>query len=189
MMTMLGGAAEAAAVAGIGSVSRSAWVKHLGAAITGASGAAVVLGGYEVLNSQPERAFTLLQSWGPSFLIAVIAYFLIVAIRESSGIMAQSMLSSAQAASRTADALTRLADLNGDQARETQRLATFAAQGTENMLERFDKQDVMLVDLAGDIKGLHTILSKEKTALDQKEKEAEQRCNERHGGQGYDHEL
>jgi hypothetical protein len=170
-MTILGLSAITPPKAGLGVDFRAGWLKHVGLAISGASGAAIVIGAYDVLRSQPDRAFALLQGWGPAFLIAMIAYFLIVTIRESFSVVAQSVLSSAHAAGRTADALTRLADLNGDQARETQRLATFAAQGTESMLERFDKQDTMLVDLGRNIKGLHSLLSQEKAALELKKRE------------------
>jgi len=188
-MTILGGAGEAMAAAGIGSVSRSTWMKHLGTAITGASGAAVVLGGYEVLTAQPERAFTLLQGWGPTFLITIVGLFLIgkfldgivgrfldglnSTVRESFNVMAVNAKASADAAAKTALALTQLAEQGNHQAEETRRLAIYAAQEFIPLYERLDKQDQTLNEIASGMKVIHRLLDQEKAALTKKEKEEE----------------
>lgn len=173
-VTILGAAGEAVVGEAAGWISRSGWLKHMGTAITGASGAAIVLGGYEVLTSQPERAFALLQAWGPAFLIAVIALFLIATIRESFSMVASGVQMSATAAGRTADALTRLAEQGGRQSEQVERLAIYAAQEFPGVYERLDRQDDVLLELVEGMKGLHSMLSKEKAALDLKNKEAEE---------------
>lgn len=131
---------------------RSGWLKHIGVVIGGASGAAVVLGGYEVLRSQPERAFGLLQVWGPSSLLAMVAILVLgkfleglnSTVRESFSIVASGVHSSAEAAGRTADALTRLAEQGGKQAQEVQRLAIYASQEFPGLYERLDRQDEVM---------------------------------------------
>jgi hypothetical protein len=140
----------------------------------------VALGAYEVLRSQPNRSFDLLQEWGPAFLVAMLAIAvggkflesLVQAIRESFAMVAGSVHDSAAASSRTADALTRLADQGGRQAEQVERLAIYAAQEFPGVYERLDKQDEMLLELGRGIKGLHSMLSNEKLALDRKDKES-----------------
>jgi hypothetical protein len=156
---------------------RGGWLKHLKIALGGASGTALVLGGYEVLKSQPAQAFGLLQSYGPVFLIAALVIFaggkvlegLTTTIRESFGLVASSVQASAAASSRTADAMTRLADQGTRQAEQIERLAIYAASEFPGLYERMDRQDEMLRELASGVKGLHTKLSNEKTALDKKQ--------------------
>src|ERR1035437_10268161 len=99
----------------LGVDSRAGWVKHAGLAISGASGAAIVVGAYEVLKTQPEQSFKLLAGWGPTFLIVIVALFVVgrfleglnATVRESFNMVASGVQSSAEAGSRTADALTR----------------------------------------------------------------------------------
>jgi hypothetical protein len=141
---------------------RGGWLKHVGVAIGGASGAAVILGAYEVLRAQPDRAFALLQGWGPVFLIAIVALFvtgkflegLNATVRESFSVVASGVQSSAEAAGRTADALTRLADQGSRQAEQVERLAIYAAQEFPGVYERFDRQDEVLKDLAASVNAL-----------------------------------
>jgi len=131
---------------------RSGWLRHIGVAIGGASGTAVALGCYEILRSQPDKSFQLLQVWGPAFLVAMLGILvfgklieaLISAIRESFTMVASSVHDSAKAADRTADALTRLADQGGKQAQEVQRLAIYAAQEFPGVYERLDRQDAVM---------------------------------------------
>ena len=141
---------------------RTGWLRHVGVAVGGASGAAIVLGGYEVLRSQPDKSFQLLQVWGPAFLVAMVAIMvfgrllegLIQAIRDSFGMVATSVHDSADAASRTADALTRLADQGGKQAQEVQRLAIYAAQEFPGLYTRLDRQDEILEHQSAMLVGL-----------------------------------
>jgi hypothetical protein len=154
-------------------------MRHFGAAITGASGAAVVLGGYEVLTTQPERAFTLLQAWGPAFLVSIMAMFvggrfldgLNSTVRESFGQMASNAKLSAEAAAKTAQALTQLAEQGNHQAEETRRLAIYAAQEFQPLYERMDKQDEALREIVHSVRGVQSMLAKEKATLDEKERE------------------
>jgi hypothetical protein len=138
---------------------RSGWLRHVGVAVGGASGAAVVLGAYELMRSQPEKSFQLLQVWGPAFLVALMALWifgqlaesLIRAVRESFGALAQSVRDSADATMRQAEAQNKLAEIGGEQARETQRLAMFAAQESQNVYDRLDRQDEVLHGLAQNV--------------------------------------
>jgi hypothetical protein len=156
---------------------RSGWLKHLRIVLGGAGGAAIVLGCFEVLKSEPAQAFSLLQSYGPASLIAVVAIFvtgrflegLNATVRESFNMVASGVQTSAEASSRTADALTRLADQGTRQAEQVERLAIYAASEFPGLYERLDRQDEVLRDLAAGVKGLHTKLTNEKTALDKKE--------------------
>jgi uncharacterized phage infection (PIP) family protein YhgE len=127
-------------------------LQHAGLAISGASGAAIVVGAYEVLKVQPEQSFKLLAGWGPTFLIAIVALFVVgrfleglnATVRESFSMVASGVHSSAEASGRTADALTKLADQGGKQAEEVKMLAVYAAQEFPGIYERFDRQDVTL---------------------------------------------
>ena len=138
---------------------RAGWLRHIGVAVGGATGAAVVLAGYEVLKSQPSPSFALLTSWGPTFLVSIFAIFvggkildgINSTIKESFSVLASGVTSSAEAAGRmaeaagrTADALSRLAEQGGKQAQEVQRLAIYAAQEFPSVYERFDRQDAVL---------------------------------------------
>lgn len=135
---------------------RSGWLRHVGVAMSGAGGAAVALAGFEVLRTEPGRTFALLQAWGPEFLIAMLAILVLgkfmeglsQTVRESFAMVASGVSASAEASSRTADALTRLAEQGGKQAQEVQRLAIYAAQEFPNVYERFDRQDAMLEKLS-----------------------------------------
>lgn len=141
---------------------RSGWLKHVGVMVGGASGAAVVLGAYEVLRSEPARAFDLLQGWGPAFLLGMLGMViggkflegLNQTVKESFSMVASGVQSSAEAQGRTAEALTRLAEQGGEQSRETQRLAMFAAQESQSVYERLDRQDEVLGKL---MKSMNTI--------------------------------
>jgi hypothetical protein len=156
---------------------RNGWLKNVGVAIGGAGGAAVALGGYEILRSQPDKSFQLLQVWGPAFLVSLLAITvggkfldgMVQAIRESFTMVATSVHDSAEAAGRTADALTRLADQGGKSAEEVRRLAIYAAQEFPGIYTRLDKQDEVMQEVMSGVKGLHSMLSKEKAALDLKE--------------------
>jgi hypothetical protein len=163
---------------------RSGLLRHIGVAIGGAGGAAVALGAYEVLKSAPTQSFALLQAWGPTFLIAIFCVFVAgkflenvnSTVRESVTVMAGELRASGEAAGRTADALSRLADQGGKQFEEVRRLSLYAAQEFPSVYERFDRQDAVLHDLASSVKGLHSKLSSEKAALEKKD-EAERDGN------------
>jgi hypothetical protein len=129
----------------------------------------VVLGAYEVLRAEPDRSFALLQGWGPAFLVAIVALFIVgkfleglnATVRESFNVVASGVHSSAEAQGRTAEALTRLAEQGGEQARETQRLATFAAQESQSVYERLDQQDEVLSQLMKSMNAIQGHLFKE----------------------------
>jgi hypothetical protein len=176
-VTTLGLAETSAPKTEVSVSMRRGWLRHAGVAIGGASGAAVALGAYKVLGAQPDKAFALLQNWGPLFLLAMVA--LVVSskfldglnstVRESFSVVAAGVQNSAEAAGRTADALTRLADQGSRQAEQVERLAIYAAQEFPGVYERFDRQDEALRELAQSVQGLHGVLRREKAALDRRE--------------------
>jgi hypothetical protein len=139
--------------------TRSGFLRHVGIAVSGAGGAAVVMGGYQVLRAEPAQAFALLQAWGPFFLIALVAILVLgkflegtnQTVRESFNVVAEAVKSGAEAAGRTADALTRLADQGSRQAEQVERLAIYSAQEFPRVYERFDTQDAILKDLASSL--------------------------------------
>jgi hypothetical protein len=146
---------------------RKGWLRHVGVAIGGASGTAVALGAYEVFRSQPDKSFQLLQVWGPAFLVAMLAIVVLgkfleglnQTVRESFSVVAAGVHNSAEAAGRTADALTRLADQGGKQAEEVRRLAIYAAREFPAVYERFDQIDAGLKSLADSVASLHRKVS------------------------------
>ena len=171
-MTLLGLSAKTA-TANVDMGFRRGIFRHIGVVLGGASGAAVILGGYQLLRDQPERAFTLLQGWSPAFLLGMMALFVVgrfldglsQGVRESFSVVAGAVQNQAQASGRTADALTRLADQGGRQSEEIRRLAIYAGREFPSVYERFDRQDEALAKLASSVDklassmdGLHTRL-------------------------------
>ena len=146
--------------------------RHVGVAVAGAGGAALILGAFELLKAQPDKSFQLLQLWGPAFLVAMLAIAvagkfldgLLLTVRESFSVVANSVHDSAEAAGRQADALTRLADQGSRQTEEIQRLAIYSAQEFPGVYERFDRQDETLSKLATSVTGLYAMLSQQQTA-------------------------
>jgi hypothetical protein len=68
-----------------------------------------------------------------------------------------------------------LAEQGSRDAEEVKRMAIYAAQEFTGVYERFDRQDDILKDLTHGVKGLHSMLSSEKAALDVKEKKEGER--------------
>lgn len=165
-MTTLGLAGNGTPKAEVDMGFRVGWLKHVGLAISGASGAAVVMGGYEILRSQPDKAFALLQGWGPAFLLGIVGLVIVGSflgklfeglnstVRNSFTVMASSMEHSASSAGRTADALTRLADQGNRQFEQVERLAIYAASEFPGVYARLDEQDKVLKDIAQSVNAL-----------------------------------
>lgn len=147
---------------------RSGLLRHLSVAIGGASGVAVVMGAYELLQKQPAAGFALLRGWGPTFLIALLAIWVLggflggmnATVRESFAIVAESVKDSAAAAARQADALTRLADQGGHQTEEVRRLAIYATREFPAIAERFNRTDDALERLTYAVTELHARLDR-----------------------------
>ncbi len=182
-MTILGlGAKTAAANVDLG--FRRGIFRHIGVVLGGAGSAAVVLGGYQLLRQQPDRAFALLQGWGPAFLLGLVALVVMgrfldglsQGVRESFSVVAGAVQNQAEASGRTADALTRLADQGGRQAEEIQRLVVYAGREFPSIYERFDRQDEALKSLANSVERVTSAVNGLHTRLDDK--------NKRHGAGG-----
>ena len=167
---------------------RSGLVRYAKIALTSAGGAAVAFAVFSILERQPVQGFGLLTSWGPWPIVVLVALAMLggflskmsdtisvtfgaMVTSSQQGVEAQ--IKGAEAQAKTADALTRLADQGSRQAEEVQRLTIYAAQGVNGLYERMDAQDRVLEDLGAGIKGLHTKLSREKSALDAKERSGE----------------
>jgi hypothetical protein len=163
---------------------RKGCLRYIGVVTAGGTGMAICLGAYDVLKNQPAQSFTLLHDWGPAFLICMLLVIfgsksldgLVLAVRESFTSIAAAVQNQAEtngrmadASTKTADALTRLAEQGGKQFEEVRRLSIYAAQEISGVYERFDRTDAALLALASSVKGLHTKLGNEKTALDLKE--------------------
>lgn len=178
-MTTLGLAGLNAPKADIDMGFRTGWLKHVALVMGGAGGVAIVLGVFKLLDTQPDKSFALLQSWGPNTLLCLVGILAIgklfeglnTTVRESFTIVASGVKSAAESQGRTADALTRLADQGSRQAEQVERLAIYAAQEFPGLYERLDKQDDALRELASGVKGLHKLLSNEKAALEKKQGE------------------
>jgi hypothetical protein len=180
-LTSLGLSEGSAPAADIRVGFRTGWFRHIGVTLAGASGAAAVVGTIEVFKAEPAQAIALLQSWGPSFLLVLVALFLggkfldglvtgmQTTVSENSKLLAGALTASAEASGRTADALTQLANQGNRQAEQVERLAIYAASEFPGVYDRFDRQDEVLKEMANSIKGVHSMLSNEKAALAKKE--------------------
>jgi hypothetical protein len=166
----------------------TSFLRNGGILLGGAGMLAVVDGAYQVLKAEPEQGFKLLEAWGPAFLISIVAIFVMgkfleginVTVSRSFEALAQGVSTSAEAAGKTAEALTMLADQGSRQAEETRRLVLYAAQEFPPLYERLDRQDEAmrqqseaLKELRQGVQTLHSMLSAEKTALNKKERETE----------------
>lgn len=124
---------------------RKGWLRYFKLALSSAGGAAAVLAIFTLLERQPVEGFRLLGAWGPWPVVIMLALLLaggfISRLTDTIGTSFGAIVSSAQ---QTAGALTRLAEQSGEQARETHRLAMFAAQESQSLYERLDRQDEVL---------------------------------------------
>jgi hypothetical protein len=141
---------------------RLGWLKHFRVVLSSAGGAAMVLGLFELLQRQPIEGFRLLSVWGPWPIVALVALAFIGrflsrmndTIQTTFGSVVISVHQGVDAQTKTADALSRLADQGGRQAEQVERLAIYATQEFPFVYERFDRQDEMLVSLDSSVKAL-----------------------------------
>lgn len=152
VMTTLGLGAKSDPAGEVSATFRVGWLKHFRLALSSAGGAAVVLGLFELLQRQPAEGFKLLSQWGPWPVIALVALVLVggfmsrmnETVQTTFGAVVTSVQQQAQASSKTAEALGRLADQGGRQFEEVRRLAIFNAQEFPGIYARFDRQDEVL---------------------------------------------
>ena len=143
---------------------RAGWLRHFKVALSSAGGAAVIFGLFELLQKQPVQGFKLLGEWGPWPVLAMVGLVLVApflvglqdTVRTAFGAIVSNFQLQTVASTKTADALTRLADQGGRQAEEIRRLAIFNAQEFPGIYSRFDKQDEVLQDLSSLVKVLVT---------------------------------
>lgn len=150
-MTVLGlsGSVPAGEVA---ATFKSGWLRHIKLALSSAGGIALGMAVFSLLREQPDRGFNLLGQWGPWPVLGLVGLVMggsfLARINETIGTTFGSVVSSvqqqAQASLLHAEALSKLAEQSGEQARETHRLAMFAAQESQSLYERLDQQDEIL---------------------------------------------
>lgn len=122
--------------------------------------------GLKVLNAQPAQGFGLLKAWGPWPFVALV--FLAIAGHFVNGLgdgvhttftsLVESSRQGAEAHTRTADALAKLAEQGGRQAEEVRRLAVYAGRELGLISERMDRQDAVMDRIASAVQGLHARL-------------------------------
>jgi hypothetical protein len=155
---------------------RGGWFRTIRIVLGSAGGAAVILAIGTLVKEQPDQWFHLLMQWGPWPIIVLVAlgflgHFLSGlndTIRSAFSNVVSGVQEGVSAHTRTADALTRLAERQDRHAQEVERLATYAAQEVTGICERMDTQDSMLVDIKN-------MLSAAKDKLDHREGQDGQR--------------
>lgn len=131
---------------------RSGWVKSARVALSSAGGMAVVLAVFDLLQHRPTEGFGLLTAWGPWPFLGLVGLALIgswmnkmsTAMTSAFSAVVTSVQQGADAHTKTADALTRLAEQGTHQAERVERLSSYAAAEFPNVYERMDRQDRML---------------------------------------------
>jgi hypothetical protein len=144
---------------------KTGWFKGFLALGLGAGGGmAVALSVTQVFAHDPREGFDVLKSWGPWAMVVGLVVFLVYqlasksidAARDGMNAWVGTARTQAEASTRTADALTRLAQQGGQSAEEVRRLNIYAAQEFPSIYARFDKQDDKLDLLVDAMKGLAT---------------------------------
>lgn len=142
---------------------KTGWLRHFRVALSGASGAALVIAVVELLQKQPAEGFKLLTQWGPWPVIVLVALVMVGSffsrmnetVQTTFGAIVTGVERQAEASGKTADALTRLADQSGKQFEEVRRLSIYAAQEFPAIYDRFDQLDAAIRNLSDGVKGLH----------------------------------
>lgn len=146
---------------------RSGWFRHFRVALTSAGGTAVVLALFTLLQRQPVEGFRLLGAWGPWPVVALVAlgFFGHVMSRFADSLqtwgtsVVDSLHQGTEAQTKTADALSRLAEQGGRQQEEVRRLAIYAGREFPLIYDRFDKQDVVLKEIGDSMRSIHSRLN------------------------------
>jgi hypothetical protein len=128
----------------------------------------------QVFGKDPREGFDVLKAWGPWALVVGLVVWLVYQLASKSIDTARDAMNAwvgtaktqAEASTRTADALTKLAEQGGRQGEEVRRLAIYAAQEFPSLYERFDKQDETLATLVDAVKGLHVKLDEKARGRD-----------------------
>jgi hypothetical protein len=134
---------------------RRGWPSSFKLVLSSAGGAAIAFAAVELLERQPKEGFALLGLWGPWPFIVLIAIVLLGAaanqfvevLRTALSQGLQSSQQGAEAAVRTAEALTKLADQGGRQFEEVRRLAMYASQEFPSVYTRLDRQDELMKEI------------------------------------------
>lgn len=126
---------------------RRGWFRHVKIALASAGWIAVIVAVIQLFSREPNEGFGLLARWGPWPIVALVAIvFGGLFLSRLNDTIQMSFGHVVDQATRTADALTKLADQGGRQAEEVRRLAVYAAQEFPGIYGRLDKQDRVLGD-------------------------------------------
>jgi hypothetical protein len=154
---------------------RTGWFRGFLAVGLGAGGgAAIILELAQIFAHDPREGFDVLKSWGPWAMVVGLVVFLVYqlaaksidAARDAMNAWVGTAKTQAEASTRTADALTKLAEQGGRQGEEVRRLAIYAVQEFPSLNVRLDKQDETLAVLVDGIKSLHTRLDEKARGRD-----------------------
>jgi hypothetical protein len=136
---------------------------------------ALLMAAFKMLEAQPDQAFGLLRSWGPSFLIGAMALWLFSSLLERAvdkglQILREYFSATAAAQEKSADAtkesavalqalatgVQRIADKDDRQMQEMQTLTAFTGAQTEKMYSRMgelhDKFDLFSAQILTEVK-------------------------------------
>jgi hypothetical protein len=134
---------------------RAGWVKYAKIALSSAGGAAIILAVFSILDRQPAAGFGLLASWGPWPVLGLVGLAIFGkfmsrmsdTIQSSFTAIVSNSKQTADAQTKTADALGKLAEQGSRHGQEVERLTIFAVQEFPIIHERLDKQDAMLREI------------------------------------------
>ncbi|HEX5234153.1 MAG TPA: hypothetical protein VFW25_02355 [Silvibacterium sp.] len=128
---------------------RRGWMRHIKIVLASAGYLAVVAAAINLLAKQPREGFGLLATWGPWPFLAMAGLYLVGHfLADLTGTVRMSFASMVNEATRTADALTQLAENGGRSTEEVRRLAIYAAQEFPSVYGRLDQQDHALSSIA-----------------------------------------
>lgn len=142
---------------------KTGWFKGaLALGIGAGGGLGLMLEVAQIFGRDPREGFDVLKSWGPWALVVGLVVWLVYQLASKSIDTARDAMNAwvgtaktqAEASTRTADALTKLAQQGGRSAEEVQRLTIYTAQEFPSLYLRLDKQDDALDEIKALVHGL-----------------------------------
>jgi len=128
---------------------RYGWLRSVAVGLGGASVAAIVMGGYKILETQPSEAFALLRSWGPNPLIEISVVVVFGTLLQQFVEIAKQGV---EAQRDMAEAMTKIAEKDDRQLQEIQTLSAYTATQAERMHRRTDRMSNLLAQIAESMK-------------------------------------
>jgi len=136
-------------------------------------GGTVIFGAFELVRSEPDKAFKLLEVWGPWFILALFSVWaanglilrVLAALERIGGRFADSMDKVADKQERLADAQDRLADSNERIATATQQAADKDDRERERMSILVEYSGSQSREAVGAVREMQTVLASVQTAV------------------------